>query len=84
MNIPGVGVTKIHLSTGFVQAGGGVGLVSGDVQFMNGTCRKPGIGVGYVGLGPRHGARLGPAGREVFRIAIGGRNKPIWWHLDLF
>jgi RHS repeat-associated protein len=26
----------------------------------------------------------GPAGREVFRIAIGGRDKPIWWHLDLF
>lgn len=23
-------------------------------------------------------------GREVFRIAIGGRDLPIWWHIDLF
>ncbi len=24
------------------------------------------------------------AGREVFRIAIGGRKLPIWWHIDLW
>jgi hypothetical protein len=46
-------------------------LTAGDALNDNPWCR---IGWGWSG----------PSAREVFRIAIGEKDKPIHWHIDLF
>lgn len=40
-----------NLSGPFVQVEGGYGPIAGSYQYMNGTCGKEAVGVGYIGVG---------------------------------